>query len=88
MEGLLERNNCDNTEVFEFLKLIKRKKDTTTQDFTSLNKENWSKVVNKSMKNSASSNKRITNVIVQFYNTIIVVQFFLERFLKTLAVII
>ena len=39
LEGRLERIDCDNKELFEFLKLPKRSKETTTQDFTPLDKE-------------------------------------------------
>ena len=47
LEGVLQRTDCDNQEVFDFLQLLKRPKTTTSDDFNLLHKEDWSKVVNK-----------------------------------------
>ena len=103
LEGRLERNDCDNQEVFDFLQLLKRPKNSTTNDFNPMDKADWSEVVKKSKKRSVSSffskrnyamhkialiNERITNLLVKYYNIIITVQFSPERWLKTLVVMI
>ena len=52
LEGRLERNDCDNQEVFDFLQLLKRPKNSTTNDFNPMDKAYWSEVVKKSKNGS------------------------------------
>ena len=39
LEERLERNDCDNEQVFEFLEFLKREKESITKDFIPLGKE-------------------------------------------------
>ena len=39
LEGLLERNDYENEEFLEFLKLLKRTNEPITQEFTPISKE-------------------------------------------------
>ena len=55
LEGRLERTKCDNQEMFEFLQLLKRPTNSTANEFNPMDKEDWSEVVKKSKKRSASS---------------------------------
>ena len=55
LEGYSERNDCDNEEAFEFLNFLRRKNQPIIQELAPTSKEDWSKVMKKSKKNSAFS---------------------------------
>ena len=88
--------------MFEFLQLLKKPTNAPIKDFNPMGIEYWICVVRKSKKGAhlnfsnrnyamhevAFSNEKITNLLVAHCNTIITVQFFPERWLKILVVII
>jgi len=103
LEGKLKREDCDDKDAFEFLPLLKRPEKAGGIEFRPMEKDDWTKVVKKASKRSASSffskrnyamykmtltNERMTNLLIKFYNMIIAVQFFPNRWLKTLVVMI
>ena len=55
MGGTLQITESDNNEDFEFLHLLKGPKINSVNGFNPLEKEDWSKVVNKHKKHSVSS---------------------------------
>ena len=55
LEGKLKREECDDKEVFEFLQLLTRPEKAGGTEFRSMEKEEWTKVVRKASKRSASS---------------------------------
>ena len=50
LEGRMERRDCDNEEVFEFLQLLKKPKNVPISGFNPMDKEDWSYAVSKSKK--------------------------------------
>ena len=50
LEGRLERTDCDNQEVIDFLQLLKRPKNSNENDFNPMDKSHWREVIKKSKK--------------------------------------
>ena len=85
------------------MQLLKRPENAGGKEFRPIEKEEWTKVAEKARKRSASSffskrnyamckitltNERMTNLLIKCYNMMMSVQFFLDRWLNTLVVMI
>ena len=96
--------DCDSSNIYQFLSLLKQPEEMRERDhFQSITSEEWTTVVLRVKKRSASSiyslrnyaiykctlsSTRMTNVLVAYYNLIIQRQFYPSRWLKTLDVIL
>ena len=86
LSGRLVQEDCDNEEVFKFLKLLKNPQQSARPSFKPISEENWIKEVRRSKKLSSLSIfskrtysvykcailcARMTYVLVWFYNTLL-----------------
>ena len=55
IDGKLKRAECDNEEVFEFIQSLKRSNSNEAKAFKPMEKDEWSRIVKKASKRSASS---------------------------------
>ena len=104
LKGELEKCDCDYEEVFKFLSLLKQRGDLErTNEYDEISELEWSKVVRKAKKRSASSVfsnrtysvykcaldcEEMTKILIKFYNTIIKKQIYPKRWLKVLDIIL
>ena len=99
LEGKLRRDDCDNEQVYQFLKLLKVPERQRCQCNKVITEENQIKVVKQSKKRSASSIfskrtyavykcalsvKRMTYILVAYYNILIQNGYYPKRWLKIL----
>jgi len=85
-KGELEREECDDKEVYNFLLLLKKKQDEQNTEFTQIIKEEWEFIARKAKKRSTSSifsnqicavckyalgSKRMSYNFLRYYNTLI-----------------
>ena len=92
IDGLLEKEDCDNEETYEFLQfLVNPNSDKQNRIFKPIETEDWEKVMRKAKKKSTSSIfskrtysvykcalgcERMTWILVSFYNIIIKEQYY------------
>jgi len=104
LNGNLSRDECDNDNVYEFLKLLRQNgRNNYRRTRRELCEQDWIRVVKKSKRNSASSifskrtyavykcsldSERMTNILVAFYNLIIKRGYYPARWLDILDVMI
>ena len=103
MNGDLNREDCDEEEMYEFLRLLKRPKKLIPDDEDYMQINEWKQVVKKQKKSSTSSTfsrrdyeafkcalecERMVEVLVQFYNVIIKCNHYPRRWLKVVDVMI
>jgi len=104
LKGELKWEDCDSKDVYEFLSLLKQLKNIRyTNQFNTINIEEWRTMVKRSKKRSTLSiyskqnyilykytlsSIRLTTLLVQYYNLIIQKQYYPTRWLKTLDVTI
>ena len=94
MKGTLEESKCNDPQVFEFLKLLKKPGFLRAEKFTPIINDEWIRVVKSVKKRSISSifssrtysiykyvlsSDRMTNILVKFYNVIIKVYYYPMR---------
>jgi len=102
LKGLLIEDDCDHPEVLNFLKLLKQKQPTEYR-YQQVTTDEWRTVVHKAKKQSLSSvfskknyslykysiqSELITELLVKYYNAIIIKEFYSLRWLKTLNIIL
>ena len=103
MKGNLEESKCDNLQVFEFLKLLKKPGFSRAEEFTPITNNEWIRVVKSAKKQSVSSifssrtysiykctlsSDRMTNILVNFYNIIIKACYYPTRWLDIIDIMI
>jgi len=104
LNGTLQREECDDDNVYEFLKLLhQNRRNNYRRCRKEINDHDWEKVVKQSKRNSASSifssrtyavykcalnSERMPNILVSFYNLIIKRGYFPRRWLNILDVMI
>ena len=104
INGELEIQECDYKEVYQFLTLLRRERNSIRQEHQEeLSEAEWIKVVTKAKRKSASSifsnrtystykcaleSEEMNKILVIFYNTIIKHQIYPKRWLKVLDIIL
>ena len=99
LNGTLQRSECDDERVHEFLKLLKVPRGQNRNRIKEITEEEWISVVKRSKKRSASSIfskrtyavhkcalgvDRMTHVLVTFYNILIKNEHYPKRWLMML----
>ena len=95
LQGDLKWDEYNDNKVYKFLSILKRQNQTNiTYQYSQITKEEWISVVKKSKKKSLSSifskrnysiykctidNERFTNLLLQYYNTIIKLGYYPKR---------
>ena len=103
LSGDLDLEECSYKDVYDFLKLLAKPNHQDGNSYEEITTEEWIEVVKKAKKQSTSSifsnrtysvykcaldNENMTNILVQFYNTLFTHRIYLKRWLKILDIIL
>jgi len=97
LRGRLVESDCDNKDVFEFLKLLKNPTQCNQPSFKPITEEEWIREVKRSKKRSSSSifskrtysvykcailSARMTSILVWFYNILLAKNYYPKRWMN------